>query len=237
MRSRLTFASPALPVNGQTVVMARLVLRDREGVPLGRPAAAVQVAIDPTSTTNATLGTLRNNGDGSYDLPITAGTTIGRLVLHVDVDDGGGAPRPLAPAPQIDTSGPNDRLWSSHVELSATSGGTVDFAVQPGPFLGGNRSWVLLGSLSGTRPGIMLPPFYNLPLNPDALFEVTLLGAFGGLIPELSGRTPPSGLAATALRFPPGLYAMPIGRDLSFAYALINPTTLTSNAVTMRLVP
>jgi len=236
LRSTLTFASAMLPINGRTVVPARLVLRDREGTPLARPAANVRIGIGAGSTTNATLGAVRDNGDGTYDVPITAGTAPGRLVLQVEVDDGSGL-RPLAPAPEIDTSTLNDRLWTSHASISATAGATIDFAVQPGPFFGANRSWVLLGSLSGTRPGITLPPFYNLPLNYDALFEVTVLGAFAGYIPELSGQTPASGLTATALRLPPGLYAMPVGRDLSFAYLLINPLSMISNPVSIRIVP
>ncbi|MEZ5965034.1 MAG: DUF1028 domain-containing protein [Planctomycetota bacterium] len=234
-RSTLEFASPSLPINGLTVVNARLVLRDREGTPLGRPATSVQIVATTGTTTNATLGALRDNGDGTYDLPITAGTAPGRLVLRATVDDGNGA-RPL-PEVRIDTSGLNDRLWASRVEISATAGGVVDFAVQPGPFFGANKTWVLLASLSGTRPGVQIPPFYNLPLNYDAMLELTALAAFGGFMPELSGQTPVSGLSATAVRFPPGLYALPVGRELSFAYALVNPTTMTSNPVSIRIVP
>lgn len=233
--STFTFSSATLPVNGQTVVNGRLVLRDREGNRITGGVTA-QIAVDAASTTNATLGAVRDNGDGTFDVPITAGTTFGRLILQVRVNDGSGA-RQIGPKPTLSTSGSTERLWASRTEISATTGGIVDFAVQPGFLFGANRIWVLLASISGTRPGINLPPYYNLPLNPDVMFQVTLQAAFSGIMPELVGRTSSAGLAATAVRFPPRMYALPIGTNVSFAYALINPVTLTSEAVTFRITP
>ncbi len=233
--STFTFSSTRLPLNGIAVVNGRLVLRDREGNRITGGVTA-QVTVDPTTTTNATVGALRDNGDGTFDLPIRAGTVAGRLVLRVTVDDGFGA-RQLSPPPSLLTTDAFDRFWMSRTTISATTGGTVDFSLQPGGFVGSNKFWVLLASASGTRPGIRLPPFYNLPLNPDALFYVTLEAAFSGVMPELLGRTSLAGLAGTAIVFPPGMYALPIGLDVSFAYALINPTSLTSDALTFRIVP
>jgi uncharacterized Ntn-hydrolase superfamily protein len=231
--STFTFSSPSLPLNGQTVVNGRLVLRDREGTRITSGVTA-QVAIDPASTTNATLGPVRDNGDGTFDVPITAGTTQGQLVLQVDVNDGTSTRR-IGPRPTLPTTSINDRIWVSRATVSATSGGAVDFSVQPGAFFGANRTWLLMGTLSGTRPGIILPPFYNLPLNPDPIFHVLLQAAVTGLMPELVGRTSGLGVAATSIRFPPGMYALPVGANVSFAYALISPITLASEAVTFRI--
>lgn len=233
--STFSFGVPTLPVNGLTVVRARLELRDREGTRITSGATNVQVSVDPSSTTNATLGAVVNNNDGSYDVPVTAGTLAGRLVLNVTLDDGRGA-RPLAPRPEIATIQTTDRLWASRTTLSAASGGRVEFAINAGPFFGANRTWVLLASSSGTRPGLTLPPFYNLPLNYDPLFQATLLGAFFGIIPELAGRTSSTGAATTGLTFPRGIYDLPVGTDVAFAYALIDPVNFTSNAVSFRVV-
>jgi uncharacterized Ntn-hydrolase superfamily protein len=232
--STFTFGSATLPVNGLTVVRGRIELRDREGTRIATGATNVLVSVDSSSTTNAAVGAVVNNGDGTYDVPITAGTTAGRLVLNVTFDDGAG-PRPLLPRPQISTIAALDRLWASRTTLPATTGGRVDFALNAGPLFGPNRTWVLLASAAGTRPGLTLPPFYNLPLNPDALFQATLLAAFFGVAPELAGRTSGAGLAATSFLFPPGVYALPIGADVAFAYALIDPINFTSNAMTFRI--
>jgi uncharacterized Ntn-hydrolase superfamily protein len=233
--STFAFSTPALPVNGQSRITGRLVLRDREGTRITAGGARVQVTVDPASTTNATVGAVRDNGDGSYDVPVTAGTVPGRLVLQVTFDDGTGARR-LGPDPQIQTTGPLERLWADRTSLSVTAGGTIDFSVQPGSLLGADKAWILMGSMSGTRPGILLPPFYNLPLNWDPLLHATLVAALNGIAPELSGRTSPGGVARTLVTFPPGMYAIPVGVELAFAYTLV-PVTMTSNPVLVRVAP
>jgi hypothetical protein len=230
-KSTFAFSAPTLPVNGQTVVMGRLVLRDRDGLRLTTGGANVRVTLDPTNSTNATVGAVRDNGDGTYDVPITAGTTTGRLVLRVTVDDGTGA-RLIGPNPSLLTA--SNLLWANPGTMSVATGGTVDFALHAGATRA-NKTWLLLGSASGTRPGIMLPPFWNLPLNPDAVFHAMLYGAVSGLMPELTGITRAGGVAGTALTFPPGMYLLPVGIDLAFAYAVVNPIQLTSNAVLVRL--
>lgn len=231
-KSTFTFSSPNLPINGQATVTGRITLRDREGNRITTGGAVVQVTLAASNTTNATIGAVRDNGDGTYDVPVIAGTAGNRLVLDVRVNDGSG-PRLLAPNPVLPTT--TDRLWVDRNVVPASTGGRVEFALQPGPFAGANRLWVLLASASGTFPGILLPPFYHLPLNPDPLFHVMLQAAVTGTMPELIGLTRPGGVAGTAITFPPGVYSFPIGLDLAFAYALIQPFSGTSNFVTVRI--
>jgi uncharacterized Ntn-hydrolase superfamily protein len=232
--STITFDPPTLPRDGRTVTTATLVLRDREGTRITRGGANVGVALDPTSTSNATIGAVRDHGDGRYSFPITAGTNAAGIRLRVTVDDGSG-PRRLTPAPGILVS--TEFLWTDRAEISAAQGGRLAFAVQPGPPFGVNRIWVLLASNSGTSPGVTIPPFYHLKLNPDPLFQVTVIGAFHQTIPELIGVTSGLGLSTSGITFPPGLYGLRPGTDLAFAYVLINPVSLTSNPVTIRIVP
>lgn len=230
--SSVAFSSPTLPLDGRSTITGTIQLRDRDGTPLTTGGHQVVVQLDPTSTSNATPGAVTDHGDGTYSFPLTAGTTFGRVRLRVLVDDGSGA-RLLHPLPEVRVS--LDRLWADRTEISVASGGTIQFAIQPGAAFGRGRPWVLLASMSGTQPGVRIPPFYTLPLNPDPLFDATLFAAFWGVMPELIGVTSASGVDSTAVTFPPGLYTIPAGRDLSWAYALFDPVTLTSNAVDVRI--
>jgi hypothetical protein len=198
----------------------------------------VSVVADPASTAAVTLGAVRDHGDGSYSFPVTAGTATGSARFLIAVDDGRG-PRRLSPSPEVRLV--NDTLWTDRAELSVAAGGTLQLAVQPGPVLGAGRPFALLASNSGTTPGLRLSTLYTLPLNPDALFHVTLYGAFTGTIPELIGVTSARGTAATRITFPPGTYGLPADSGLSFAYVLFDPAIFradyASRAVTVRLVP
>lgn len=231
--STVSFSSPTLPLDGRTSITGTIVLNDREGNRITTGGANVQVTLDPSSTTNATPGAVTDNGDGTYTFPLTAGSQFGRAYMRITVDDGSGA-RLLSPLPEIRTS--LDRLWVNRSEISASRGGRIDFSVQPGASFGATKAWVLLASMSGTSPGIFIWPFYTLPLNPDPLFDATVLAAFNGVMPELIGVTSARGVASTSVTFPPGLYSIPAGRDISWAYALFNPVSLTSNPVTISVV-
>ena len=217
--------TPDLPFDGASTVNLRITLRDREGNQLPTGGATISIAQDPNAV-QVGVGTPVDNGDGTYDVPITAGTSTGFADLSVTVDDGRSA-RQLSPSTRINHVG--SRIWASRSELSAATGGTIQFAYQPG-FLGLNRTFILLGSNSGTRPGLFIPPFTAIPLNQDALFNVMLFGAFSGAIPELVGTTDGRGVGNTALTFPPGLYGLPLGTDLHFACVNVGPVDFASTA-------
>lgn len=234
MLSTATVSPSTLPLDGLSRARARVELRDREGVPIRTGGAAVTVSLDARSAGNVSFGPVTDNGDGSYEFDVVAGTRIGRSYLEIRVDDGSG-PRVLAPAAEVNAS--TDRLWVNRSEVSWINGGTLEFGIQPRAPNVGNKLWVLLGSMSGTSPGLIIPPGFRLPLNPDLFFQATTLAAFYGIEPGLLGRTLPSGVATTSLTLPPGIYAIPVGTTLSFAYVTLDPITLASNAVNVRIVP
>jgi uncharacterized Ntn-hydrolase superfamily protein len=234
LQSLVTPSTATLPVDGLSRARLRVQLRDREGTPIRTGGATVTVALDPRSAGNIGFGPVTDNGDGTYEFDAIAGTRIGRSFIAITVDDGRG-PRVLAPAPEVNAS--TERLWASRSEISWTTGGRIEFGIQPRAPNSGNKLWVLLGSMSGTSPGLIIPPGYRLPLNADLFFQATTLAAFYGIEPGLLGRTLPSGVATTSLMLPPGLYAIPVGTTLSFAYVTLDPITLTSNAVNVRIVP
>ncbi|MFO1054002.1 MAG: DUF1028 domain-containing protein [Planctomycetota bacterium] len=232
--STVVFDSPDLPTNGVTRTKGIIVLRDRTGTRIAHGGATVRVTVDPQSLGNATPGVVRDLGDGSYEFDVTAGVAPFPTRFVITVDDGHGT-RILAPNPQIAVS--TDRLWVNRRQLSAAAGGTIDFTVQPRTVGGGNHLWIMLGSMSGTSPGVIIPPGFRLPLNVDTFFEATAAGVSSGLLPQFVGVTSPAGVSVTSLTLPPGVFTIPSGTDLSFAYVLLNPMTLTSNAVTVRITP
>lgn len=94
----------------------------------------------------------------------------------------------------------------------------------------------MLASNSGSFPGIFVPPFVVIPLVPDPLFFATVQAAFSFIMPELIGVTPQNGVTRTSITFPPGIYGIPLGSDVTFAYVLWNPLSLASNPVKVTLV-
>ena len=95
-------------------------------------------------------------------------------------------------------------LSSFPATLSATSGGNVILDLVDGPWsAGGTR--LVLGSASGTLPGIPVAPGVVLPLQPDAYLLASLSSA--GSFPFLAGFAPlgANGTGTAEFFFPPGL--------------------------------
>ncbi len=224
-----------LPVDGATRTEIVLTLRDREGTRITRGGAVVTAVSDPTGSTQVSPGTPIDNGDGTYTIPVTTGTQRGVARVLLTVDDGTGVRELGSPVEfRLDRT----PLWTDRTELSAATGGRIAFAIQPTFPRFANSNFVLLASDTGTSPGLLIPPFLRLGLNPGPLFQATLYGAFSGQLPELVGRTNATAVANTSLDFPPGVYGIPIGTDVHFAYALFDSVVyLTSQPVAVRITP
>jgi len=119
-------------------------------------------------------------------------------------------------------------LWCDVYVLPATTGGTISFTLDAG-IANQNRQYLLLGSLSGTDPGILLPGgLATLPLNWDAFTDL-ILGllnsyTFSNFMGVLDG----NGRATAQLNLgpvPPGYVGIPIW----FAFTLGNPFDVVSN--------
>jgi hypothetical protein len=132
-------------------------------------------------------------------------------------------------------------LNGSPSAISLSAGGAQAFALDAGKYYHGGEIYVLLGSLSGTAPGVVGLGGVVLPLNDDAYFQHTLghpnefplSGSLGTL--SLAG----SGSAVFAL--PAGLFPTLAGLTVHHAFATVNfavgSLTLASNAVALELVP
>jgi ligand-binding sensor domain-containing protein len=122
---------------------------------------------------------------------------------------------------------PAQRLSTSTPIIAASIGGGARFALDAGASAAG-RSYALLGSFSGTSPGIPLPGGSILPLKPDPFTALSLnlpgaVGTFNG-----AGRT------ETSWTLPP--IAEAVGLSMHFAWVRPDDWS-TSNAVSVRFSP
>lgn len=233
VQSTVDVGSGTMPADGQSQIVARVQLHNLEGSPLRTGGMSVAVTLDPSSTAAVMIGNVTDHGDGSYSVPLRAGTTAGRAGLRIVVDDGAGRPVLLSPLTTLNLH--RDVLWATSDTMSGTAGGTVEFVYNPG----GSRAmhgWILLASMSGSQPGTIVAPGLVLPLNVDPVFLATFRGAVTGH-PSFIGIVPNGGRVSTSLTFPPGAFALAAGTDLTFAAAVWTPFSAISNPVGLRIVP
>ena len=125
--------------------------------------------------------------------------------------------------------------------LSLSTGGTQLLVARAGPSFAGDV-YLLLGSLSGTTPGLPLGVGV-LPLNVDSYTQLTLTEPGSAFLPGSLGLLDASGGAALALVVPPGTNPAVAGLTAHHAYVAIDlgppglAVVLTSNAIEAALVP
>jgi hypothetical protein len=132
-------------------------------------------------------------------------------------------------------------LESDVLDLHTSTGGIQHLALDAGHLQAGN-AYIVLGSLSGTSPGISLPGRQILPLNPDGYLRRTLLGARDPLFDSV-GILNAAGHAEASFVLPP--QAPPYLNGLTFHHAFVvlspPPSRATpafiSNAVSLSLLP
>lgn len=127
-------------------------------------------------------------------------------------------------------------LSLSDNRLSESTGGTIDLSLNAG-LPNANREYLVLGSISGTEPGIPLPGGQTtLPLNYDLFFGLVLnhlnSPAFINFMGSLDGDGR-SQARFNTLGPRPGT----AGMDVSFAFALHPPWDYASNGATIEIVP
>jgi hypothetical protein len=130
----------------------------------------------------------------------------------------------------------HDWLDVNPAQISAGAGGAADFTLAAGPE-NANRTYVLLGSASGTTPGTPLPGgMATLPLNWD-IFTSTVISLINTpVFDQFMGTLDGAGSAGAKLdTFGPIPGAA--GITLYFAYALNNAWDFASNAVTVEITP
>ena len=118
--------------------------------------------------------------------------------------------------------------------LSRTAGGTIEFSLNAGTANGG-RNYFLLGSASGTEPGLALPGGGVLPLNRDALFDYILGNHNSPMLDSFRGILDSDGKALATLNAPSVTLAA--GSTVHFAYTTESPYDFQSNAVPVEIIP
>jgi hypothetical protein len=197
------------------------------------------------------------NGDARADLAMAAQTYVraysgaeGALLFEVP-----GLKGPVAAAGDVNGDGRLDVLagaadkavvisgvplaLSANVhEFSLATGGVQSLTLQAGPAQAG-RLYLVLGTLSGTTPGLHVPPV-TVPLNYDAYFEYTLLHPDSPPLSASFGLLSQSGTAAAAFSLPAGL-GLPAPLELNHAFVVLSLPSLqlefASNANPLTLQP
>lgn len=121
--------------------------------------------------------------------------------------------------------------------LSLSAGGSQQFDLS-GHGAQGNAVALLLGSLSGTSPGLPLTTGL-LPLNPDAYFTLTLTAPNQPPLSGSLGLLSPSGHREASLNLPPGTLPALAGATLHHAWVALQGAdiSLISNPVPLALLP
>ncbi len=165
-------------------------------------------------------GTLTTGQDYSFTFT-SAGTYDYHCAIH---------PSMTATVEVIDCT-----LTADTVYIFGNNGSSVNFDLMAGTANMG-RNYLLLGSVSGTSPGTLLPGgLVTIPLNRDWFTDFVLDNLNNAVFQNFWGTLDASGNGSATLSAPP----IPtwIGRKVSFAYALKSPWDFASNAITVEIVP
>jgi pimeloyl-ACP methyl ester carboxylesterase len=121
-------------------------------------------------------------------------------------------------------------LTGSPSEISVATGGLHELDVRLGDDLGGHV-FLVLGSVSGTTPGIPLGD-WQLSLNPDLYFQLLVTTPGGAPLSRNVGLLSPGGETAVTFGVPLGLDPSYAGFVFQHAVAILNPLDLGLSAIT-----
>ncbi|MEZ6013998.1 MAG: DUF1028 domain-containing protein [Planctomycetota bacterium] len=230
--SEVTTSATLLQADGgasRATVFVRLI--DLDGVPLSTGGATLTVAEagDPLGV----VSPVTDYGDGTYGFQVTSNTTVGAATYTVTVDHGAGRPVQLWPALSLESVPPRE-LHAEVAHISSGAGTRVPFVLRRSS-LDAGRPYHLLGSASGTLPGMTLPSGFFVPLNRDRLFDATYFGGGAAPFRDFVGALDSAGEARPALERSVGALAPLVGSTLAFV-AVVDGASLT-NAVMLPVLP
>jgi hypothetical protein len=110
--------------------------------------------------------------------------------------------------------------------VSAVRGAVVPLTLNLGPQKKGRR-FLILGSASGTQPGILFRGA-ALPLNADAFLRLTFDSAGGPLLPNSKGVLDLAGRAVCGFQPPPSFLSPWVGRRLEWSAVILEPQGFTA---------
>jgi hypothetical protein len=208
-------------------------LVDINGRPLisGGQTVLVSVVNGPALTISA----VTDNGNGTHHFSVSGATTLGVSQLRIVVGDG---VRDVQLFPDVEVEvAPAAELFADQHSFSVTDGALMRFEIDSPNAPG--ATYQLLGSASGTQPGI---PFGNLhlPLNRDRFLGLTVNQPNVSVLPFSAGVLSASGQGAAFFAPSPGLLDGQAGGQLDF-YVLqlggAGGVERLTNLITVDLLP
>jgi uncharacterized Ntn-hydrolase superfamily protein len=222
--SEVNSSALRLPADGATQATHTVRLVDVDGALLTNGGASVTIT---ASAGLVGVGTVTDNGDGTYTFATTAGTSVGVEDLEIVVDDGV-RPVRLYPDLRLDLD-PAAELHCGFASVPSSGDAFVPVTLDLGVARAG-WSYIVLGSASGTTPGT---PYTGgvLPLVYDAVTEFTLLAPGPPFLPGSIGQLDASGRATAALAVPSATLAFLVGVRIDLAaLATDGGTAVATNA-------
>jgi hypothetical protein len=173
----------------------------------------------PSGLSYLTVVDLDQNG---YDDVVSLYAGTARMITHLNVGCATGEP-----------------FCSDRDALLALAGGKQVLNLDAGSGFAG-LPYFVLGSGSGTAPGVDLG-VWNLPLNaPDAYLDLTLVQFNGPILQDTLGTLDQAGRAQATIDLPPGIPGLS-GTSVDHAFLVIDPlapegVVFTSNPVSLELL-
>ena len=231
LESRVGLSRSSVPGNRPARVWMRIDLKDYFGQRVRNRNVAVSVNHAGDSSGLASIGPVLPRGPGRFAVRLEVGAGQGLDRFEVLADDGNG-PILLYPFPTLAVG---ESLVAFGDSLSASSGGSVQLDLF-GPARLPGAEYLVLGSLSGTQPGIDLGST-TLPLNPDWFLTTSYWLRNSELFSNTESRLSPEGRGQAGLSVPAGLFMPLVGRELSLAFLLTDQVDFASQPVTIRIDP
>jgi hypothetical protein len=177
-------------------------------------------------------------------------TRFGRSVDCIGDITGDGVPDILVGAPETDQLGPGTGtafvdsgarlpLTADIHEASYVRAVMQNFTLDAGAAFAGDP-YALIGSVSGSSPGITLGGGFHIPLNDDFFFAFTLANANLPVFANFAGTLDGTGLATAQFFAPAGsLPPVAVGLTMHFAYVVKHAGhfALASNPVPLTFLP
>jgi Beta xylosidase C-terminal Concanavalin A-like domain len=126
----------------------------------------------------------------------------------------------------FDLAVPTASLQADRAGISVAAGGTIGLSLNLGNTRAG-QSYLLVGSITGSRPGLIIPGGQRLPLNWDVLSDIMLANAnLPGFFPGTAGTLDASGKASAQVIVPKAA-AVPL-TGVSFIFAGVSYPSVTA---------
>ncbi len=231
IRSQKSVVRSPILADGQSEASIEIALVDIDGSPIATGGAVVSVSHDESSARVTTIGTPTDRGNGTYSVPIQAGFDTGTDVFRVVVEDGHG-PVTLYPFPTLAVVSPLSRRPDS---ISSQRGNPVHLLLK-GDAASAGRSYVVLGTASGTIPGTRIRGV-PVPINPDS-FTLFLIDRLRTPVFRGGAGFLDEHAEADATFNPRRNELFPyVGGQLEFVWITRGPVDYASNAVSVQVTP